>query len=240
MRSTAGSTGDRARKKPSVTFAKAAVSSKSGPTSGAACAPSVKSWSSAARRFTVIGIDTCRGSGPEGPRRKDYHGAAVAQGGGTFAGTLHRNILECGYGDAITVIIADAAVAVQALRRPVDRLGPPGRASRLRECEGRHRHLAAEGQVRRLAVGGRLRSAQMAGGQECRRRGAAARRALVDPAVAMDRRTGWIAARSCPQRAFRSRAFVLESPARCRRARRSRPSSPAYAAASPSTPPSPE
>ena len=63
------------------------------------------------KRFTVVGIDTCRGSGPEGPRRKDYHGAAVAQGGGTFAGALHRNILECGYGDAITVIIADAAVA---------------------------------------------------------------------------------------------------------------------------------
>ena len=56
------------------------------------------------KRFTVIGIDTCRGSGPEGPKRKDYHGAAVVQGGGTFAGTLHRNILECGYGDAITLI----------------------------------------------------------------------------------------------------------------------------------------
>jgi hypothetical protein len=45
------------------------------------------------RTFRLIGIDTCRGSGPEGPRRKDYHGAAVADGGGTFAGTLHRNIL---------------------------------------------------------------------------------------------------------------------------------------------------
>jgi cephalosporin hydroxylase len=52
------------------------------------------------KTFTVIGIDTCRGSGPEGRNQKDYHGAAVAQGGGTFAGALHKNILDCGYGDA--------------------------------------------------------------------------------------------------------------------------------------------
>jgi hypothetical protein len=63
------------------------------------------------KAFTVIGIDTCRGSGPEGPRQKDYHGAAVAEGGGTFAGTLHRNLLECGYGGTIALIIADSAVA---------------------------------------------------------------------------------------------------------------------------------
>ena len=42
---------------------------------------------------------------------KNYHGAAVAQGGGTFAGTLHKNILECGYGDAISLIIADSVTA---------------------------------------------------------------------------------------------------------------------------------
>jgi cephalosporin hydroxylase len=63
------------------------------------------------KRFTVIGIDTCRGSGPEGPRAKDYHGAAVLQGGGTFAGALHKNILDCGHGDAIQLIIADSVVA---------------------------------------------------------------------------------------------------------------------------------
>jgi hypothetical protein len=63
------------------------------------------------KSFTVIGIDTCRGSGPEGPRQKDYHGAAVSQGGGTFAGTLHRNILECGYGDILTLLIADSVAA---------------------------------------------------------------------------------------------------------------------------------
>lgn len=63
------------------------------------------------KRFTIVGIDTCRGSGPEGPRAKDYHGAAVAQGGGTFAGALHKNILDCGYADAIQLIIADSVVA---------------------------------------------------------------------------------------------------------------------------------
>ena len=63
------------------------------------------------KKFTVIGVDTCRGSGPEGPNRKDYHGAATLQGGGTFAGILHKNILECGYGDAISLIIADSVTA---------------------------------------------------------------------------------------------------------------------------------
>lgn len=60
------------------------------------------------KTFTVIGIDTCRGSGPEGPRQKDYHGAVVAQNGGTFAGVLHKNILDCGYGEMISLIIADS------------------------------------------------------------------------------------------------------------------------------------
>jgi Methyltransferase domain len=63
------------------------------------------------KQFTLIGVDTCRGSGPEGPRQKDYHGAAVAEHGGTFAGALHRNIIECGYGDAISLIIADSQTA---------------------------------------------------------------------------------------------------------------------------------
>lgn len=63
------------------------------------------------KTFTIIGIDTCRGSGMEGLRRKDYHGAAVAQGGGTFAGALHKNILDCGYGDAISLLIADSVTA---------------------------------------------------------------------------------------------------------------------------------
>ena len=63
------------------------------------------------KRFTLIGVDTCRGSGAEGPRGKDYHGAAVAEGGGTFAGMLHKNIIECGHGDSISLIVADSVLA---------------------------------------------------------------------------------------------------------------------------------
>ena len=62
------------------------------------------------KTFTVIGIDTC-GSGPEGRSQKDYHGAAVSQSGGTFAGALHKNVLECGYGDVISLIIGDSVTA---------------------------------------------------------------------------------------------------------------------------------
>jgi hypothetical protein len=63
------------------------------------------------RHFTVIGVDTCRGSGVEGPRGKDYHGEAVAKGGGTFAGTLHRNIIQCGLTESIAVIVSDSVTA---------------------------------------------------------------------------------------------------------------------------------
>jgi hypothetical protein len=59
----------------------------------------------------LIGVDTCRGSGIEGPKQKDYHGEAVEAGGGTFAGTLHKNIIECGFGDLITLIVADSVTA---------------------------------------------------------------------------------------------------------------------------------
>ena len=59
----------------------------------------------------VIGVDTCRGSGIEGAKRKDYHGAAVAEGGGTFAGTLHRNVINCGLGDTISLIVSDSVTA---------------------------------------------------------------------------------------------------------------------------------
>lgn len=63
------------------------------------------------KRIKVIGIDTCRGSGPEGWRGKDYHASAVEQGRGTFAGALHRNVLDCGFGDKILLIISDSATA---------------------------------------------------------------------------------------------------------------------------------
>lgn len=63
------------------------------------------------RRYVVIGVDTCRGSGPEGPKRKDYHGTAVEAGGGTFAGTLHRNVLACGLSDIVSLLVTDSVNA---------------------------------------------------------------------------------------------------------------------------------
>ncbi len=63
------------------------------------------------KAITVVGVDTCRGSGPEGPRQKDFHGEVVAANGGTFAGVLHRNILEFGYGDLISLVVADSVTA---------------------------------------------------------------------------------------------------------------------------------
>lgn len=65
------------------------------------------------KHITIIGVDTCRGSGPEGWRKKDYHADAVLQGGGTFAGALHKNLLDCGFGDKIQLIISDSVAAAQ-------------------------------------------------------------------------------------------------------------------------------
>jgi hypothetical protein len=63
------------------------------------------------RDFTVIGIDTCRGSGKEGPANTNAHGPAVEYGGGTFAGLLHRNIIGCGFADAVHVFISTSPKA---------------------------------------------------------------------------------------------------------------------------------
>jgi hypothetical protein len=68
---------------------------------------------SSGKRITLIGVDTCRGSGPEGWRGKDYHAAAVQHGGGTFAGALHKNVLDCGFGDQIQLIISDSVAAAR-------------------------------------------------------------------------------------------------------------------------------
>ena len=63
------------------------------------------------KQIEVIGVDTCRGSGPEGPGARDYHGEAVARGGGTFAGELHANIVARGYAELISLIVADSVTA---------------------------------------------------------------------------------------------------------------------------------
>ncbi len=46
-------------------------------------------------------------------RGKDFHGAAVQQGGGTFAGALHKNVLDCGFADKLQLIISDSVAAAQ-------------------------------------------------------------------------------------------------------------------------------
>lgn len=66
---------------------------------------------SSAKQITIIGVDTARGSGVEGPNPADYQGPFVARGGGTFAGELHRNIVACGFADDIRLIIADSVQA---------------------------------------------------------------------------------------------------------------------------------
>lgn len=63
------------------------------------------------KSFSVIGIDTCRGSGVEGRKQKDHHGPVAAKSGGTFAGTLHRNVINCGLADTIALIVSDSVNA---------------------------------------------------------------------------------------------------------------------------------
>ena len=63
------------------------------------------------KNITLIGIDTCRGSGPEGGQQKNYHGKAVEDGGGTFAGALHKNLVDCGAADRVMLIITDSIAA---------------------------------------------------------------------------------------------------------------------------------
>lgn len=61
----------------------------------------------------IIGVDTCRGNGPEGINKKDYHGEVVSLYGGTFAGALHKNIVDCGYEDLISLLITKSTTASQ-------------------------------------------------------------------------------------------------------------------------------
>ena len=65
------------------------------------------------KAISVVGVDTCRGSGPEGRGNRDAHGPAVDEGGGTFAGQLHRNIVACGFGDDIQLVIGSSVPCSQ-------------------------------------------------------------------------------------------------------------------------------
>lgn len=62
------------------------------------------------KHFQIIGVDTCRGSGPE--NGTDHHEEAVKKGGGwSFATQLHQNIIQCGHGDDIDLIVSTSARA---------------------------------------------------------------------------------------------------------------------------------
>jgi hypothetical protein len=61
----------------------------------------------------IVGVDTARGSGPEGRESNDAHGPAVDHGGGTFAGLLHRNIIDCGLAETIQLVISDSVSAAE-------------------------------------------------------------------------------------------------------------------------------
>jgi Methyltransferase domain len=65
----------------------------------------------AGRHIAVVGVDTGRGSGPEGRRDTNAHGPAVEYGGGTFAGLLHRNVIACGAADLVQLLITDSVAA---------------------------------------------------------------------------------------------------------------------------------
>lgn len=65
----------------------------------------------AGRDISIVGVDTGRGSGPEGNANHDAHAPAVERGGGTFAGLLHRNIIACGLAERVALIIGDSVAA---------------------------------------------------------------------------------------------------------------------------------
>lgn len=65
------------------------------------------------REIGIVGVDTCRGSGPEGAREINAHGPAVEFGGGTFAGLLHRNVIACGFADTVALLITDSVSAAR-------------------------------------------------------------------------------------------------------------------------------
>jgi hypothetical protein len=65
------------------------------------------------RSIEVVGVDTCRGSGPEGRGNTDAHGPAVRHGDGTVAGSLHRNIVSCGFADKVRLLICDSISAAE-------------------------------------------------------------------------------------------------------------------------------
>ena len=63
------------------------------------------------RDLVIVGVDTARGSGPEGRGGTNAHAPAVDHGGGTLAGLLHRNVIACGAADQVQLLISDSIAA---------------------------------------------------------------------------------------------------------------------------------
>ena len=61
--------------------------------------------------FQVVGVDWCVGSGVE--NGVDNHVEAVQEGLGSFAGTLHRNVIECGLQDIVSLVVASSEQAAR-------------------------------------------------------------------------------------------------------------------------------
>jgi hypothetical protein len=70
------------------------------------------------KKIRVIGVDTCRGSGVEvnAGGASDHHAEAAARGGGTFAGELHKNVIDCGLGDVVEILVAESFRAASLFR----------------------------------------------------------------------------------------------------------------------------
>jgi hypothetical protein len=56
----------------------------------------------------VVGVDTCLGSGVERPATgepRDFHLETLSEGRGTLAGTLHANVVRCGFADLVDLMV---------------------------------------------------------------------------------------------------------------------------------------
>lgn len=63
------------------------------------------------KKIRFVSVDTCRGSGPEGEQPRDNHVLALERGQGTFVGELHRNLIQCGVADLVSLLVTDSHTA---------------------------------------------------------------------------------------------------------------------------------
>ena len=94
-------------------FRKAVDLSKSGLIWVAVSVRWAKSSSAVAKYITVIGVDTCRGSGPKVGAAKTITPAPFNREVVPSPVCLHKNLLDCGFGDKIQLIISDSVAAAR-------------------------------------------------------------------------------------------------------------------------------